>query len=209
MTKANDFSRTGSRAVPPGSLRELHRAVLRRFLTTGTPPTARWLRQAAAELGLDAGAVGELAAADAVHVSNGVVAVAYPLSGTPTRQRVELDGLPAVFAMCAIDALGLPFMTSRDGRISATDPYDETAVSVAVRGGAWTWDPVDAVIIAQCGSECTSGQAMCSNTTFHASRDSAAAYLASRPDLCGEILGQHSAIECGRIIFGTLLGGTV
>ena len=68
----------------------------------------------------------ELAAVDAVHVVNGVVAVAYPFSGTPTPHRVELDGLPAVYAMCAIDALGLPFMASRDGRITSADPHDGT-----------------------------------------------------------------------------------
>jgi hypothetical protein len=49
--------------------------------------------------------VDELEAADAIHVSNGVMTVAYPFSGTPTPHRVELDGLPPVHAMCAVDAL--------------------------------------------------------------------------------------------------------
>jgi mercuric reductase len=51
-----------------------------------------------------------------------MVTVAYPFSGAPTRQQVELDGFPAVHAMCAIDALGIPVMAGRDGRITATDP---------------------------------------------------------------------------------------
>ena len=97
----------------PEPLRSLHRAVLRRFLETGAAPTRRWVRQAAGELGLDASAVDELEAADAIHVSNGVVTVAYPFSGTPTPHRVELDGLPPVHAMCAVDALGLPAMAGR------------------------------------------------------------------------------------------------
>src|SRR5215471_12467801 len=102
LTRFTDGSIAGRQQRLPGPLRGLHRAVLRRFLATGAPPTARWLRQAAADAGL---------AADAVHVVNGLVAVAYPFSGTPTRYCVELDGLPAVYAMCAIDALGLPAMT--------------------------------------------------------------------------------------------------
>ena len=113
LTRFTRGSIAGRQERLPAPLRELHRTVLRRFLTTGAPPTARWLRQAAAETGLDATAVDALAAADAVHVVNGVVAVAYPFSGTPTPHRVELDGTPAVYAMCAIDALGLPAMTGR------------------------------------------------------------------------------------------------
>lgn len=57
---------------------------------------------------------------------NGVVAAAYPFSGIPTPHRVALDGLPAVFAMCAIDALGLPAMAGRNGRITSANPADGT-----------------------------------------------------------------------------------
>src|SRR6266567_7821242 len=140
MTDLTDLTRFTSGGIAgrqqrlPGPLRELHRAVLRRFLEAGAPPTVRWLRQAAADAGLDASTVDELAAADAVHVANGVVAVAYPFSGTPTPHRVALDGLPAVYAMCAIDALGLPAMTGRDGQITSADPHARTPTGVTARG---------------------------------------------------------------------------
>jgi hypothetical protein len=48
-----------ARLSGPG--RELHRAVLRRFLATGAAPTRRWLRQAAGELGTGGPAADELA----------------------------------------------------------------------------------------------------------------------------------------------------
>src|SRR5215469_7060999 len=162
LTRFTDGSIAGRQERLPGPLRDLHRAVLRRFLETGTPPTARWLRQDAADAGLDASAVDELAAADAVHLVNGVVAVAYPFSGTPTPHRVELDGLPAVYAMCAIDALGLPAMTGRDG----------PPIVIAARGGAWSWAPAGTVVVAgratDCGTECGSFEVMCPHTVFHA-----------------------------------------
>jgi Alkylmercury lyase len=132
MTDLTDLTRFTSSSIAsrqdrlPGPLRGLHRAVLRRFLATGAPPTARWVRQAAAETGLDASALDDLSAADAVHISNGVVTVAYPFSGIATAHRVALDGLPAVYAMCAIDALGLPAMAGRDGQITSADPADGT-----------------------------------------------------------------------------------
>jgi alkylmercury lyase len=211
LTRFTDGSIAGRQERLPGPLRGLHRAVLRRFLATGAPPTARWLRQAAADAGLDASAVDELAAADAVHVVNGVVAVAYPFSGTPTPHRVELDGLPPVCAMCAIDALGLPAMAGRDGQITSADPADGTPIQVTARNGTWSWTPATAVVVAgratDCGTECGSFEVMCPNTVFHASAESARAYLARHGGLDAQILDQHTAIEYGRRNFGTLLSG--
>ncbi len=185
--------------------------MLRRFLETGAPPTARWVRQAAADAGLDASAMDALSTADAVHVVNGIVAVAYPFSGIPSPHRVELDGLPAVYAMCAIDALGLPLMAGRDGRITSADPHDGAPVEVTVRGGTWAWAPASAVVVAgrvtDCGTQCSSFEVMCPHTVFSASTKSARAYLASHCDLDGQILNQDTAIECGRRNFGTLLTG--
>jgi NAD-dependent dihydropyrimidine dehydrogenase PreA subunit len=211
LTRFTSGSIAGRQGRLPGPLRELHRAVLRRFLEAGAPPTARWLRQAAADAGLDASALDELAAADTVHISHGVVAVAYPFSGTPTPHRVELDGLPAVYAMCAIDALGLPLMAGRDGRITSADPHDGTPIEVSVRSGTWSWAPASMVVVAGratgCGTVCGSFEAMCPNTVFHASAGSARAWLARHGGLDAQILDQHTAVECGRLNFGALLTG--
>jgi alkylmercury lyase len=195
------------RLSPP--VQGLHRAVLRRFLETGAAPTARWVRQAAADLGLPGSAPGELEAADAIHITNGIVTVAYPFSGTPTRHLVELDGLPAVYAMCAIDALGLPFMAGRDGRITSTDPHDGAPIVVSVHDGAWSWTPAGAVVVMArdtgCGTECGSFEDVCPNTVFHASSQAAEDYLAGHDGLDAEIMDQEAAIERGRWNFGSLL----
>jgi hypothetical protein len=82
---------------------------------------------------------------------------------------------------------------------------------VTVHGGIWSWTPASSVVVAAraagCGTECGSFEAMCPYTVFHASRESAQAYLAARGDLDAEILGQDTAIESGRVNFGPLLGG--
>jgi alkylmercury lyase len=191
LTRFTGGGIAGRQARLPGPLRDLHRAVLRRFLETGSAPTARWVRQAATELGLDAAAADELDAADAIHVSNGIVTVAYPFSGTPTPHRVELDGLPAVHAMCATDALGLPAMTSRDGRITSADPHDGTPIEVTVRNGTWTWAPPGAVVVAgraaDCGTECGSYEATCHQAGLAAGRGAHAARgqrLVVHPQAC-------------------------
>ena len=43
LTRFTDGSIAGRQAALPGPVRGLHRAVLRRFLDTGAPPTARWV----------------------------------------------------------------------------------------------------------------------------------------------------------------------
>ena len=211
LTRFTSGSIAGRQERLPGPLRELHRAVLRRFLATGAPPTARWVRQAAAETGLDASAVDDLSAADAVHMANGVVAVAYPFSGTPTPHRVELDGLPAVYAMCAIDALGIPAMAGRDGQITSADPADGTPVEVTVRNGTWMWTPAGTVVVAGRAANCDTGsgsfEVMCPNTVFHASPEAARAWLASHGNLDAQILDHDTSIEAGRLNFATLLTG--
>jgi alkylmercury lyase len=220
MTSPDEAGWTGSasrQAALAAPVRDLHRAVLRRFLDTGNAPTLDWLRQAARELGNGDSAVAELEAADLVHLDGEQVAVAYPFSGAPTRQQVELDGFPAVWAMCAIDALGIPVMAGRDGRIAAADPRDGAPVVVSVKGagqaggGQWRWTPAGAVVVfartAGCGTECEVWEVLCPNTTFHASRDSAQDWLAARPGLDGQILGQQAAVERGRRNFGPLLRG--
>jgi alkylmercury lyase len=207
LSRFIDGSIAGRQAGLPALLRDLHRAVLRRFLETGAAPTARWVRQAALDTGLDASAADELEAADAIHVSNGIVTVAYPFSGIPTPHRVELDGLPPVYAMCAIDALGLPAMAGRDGQITSADPRDGTPVVVTVRNGSWTWTPPAAAVVAGRTSGGGSYVVMCPNTAFYASRENAQAYLAGRSDLAAGILAQETAVEAGRLIFGALLGG--
>lgn len=219
MTAPSGPGRLGGRrnlrdrlAPCPGPVRELHTMVLRRFLETGSAPTRRWICQAASELGLDASAVGELAAADAMHIADDVVSVAYPLAGRPTRHRVELDGAPAVYAMCATDALGIPPMTGRDGRIISTDPRDGQPIEVAVHDGTWSWSPAGAVVVVghdrQPAATSTSSVSVCPNSNFHVSRDSAEAYLVGHRDIDGEILDQQTAIDRARDNFGPILGRT-
>jgi alkylmercury lyase len=165
MTPPEDAGWTGTarrQEALAAPVRDLHRAVLRRFLDVGAAPTLGWVRLAAAELGPGDPAVAGLEAADLVHFDGEVVAVAYPFSGVPTGQQVELDGFPAVYAMCAIDALGIPAMAGRDGRITAVDPRDDAPVVVSVRGGRWRWVPAGAAVVygrtADCGTDAAPGR---------------------------------------------------
>ncbi len=100
-------------------------------------------------------------------------------------------------------------MTGRDGQITSADPHDRTPIVVSARGSTWSWTPATAVIVAaratDCDTGCSSFEAMCPNTVFHASPQSARSYLTRHGNLDAQILDQDTAVECGRLNFGALL----
>ena len=200
---------TGSRraALSP-SLRALHQRVLRHFLDSGGAPDRAWLDRLARQLGLDPDAARtELTTADLVHLDrHDQVDVAYPFSGLDRGHRVQLVGGPAVWAMCAIDALGIPQLACRDATITATDPATGEPVRVDTRAGVWRWLPASTVVlVAKAGSGGTSAECACGHVNFYTRAEDARAYLDHHPDLTGRIVDQHDAIELASAVFGALL----
>jgi alkylmercury lyase len=199
---------SAQQAVLPGRLRRLHQEILVYFLDHGDPPGPSWLHAQAGRLGLDPPAAqADLAAADLVHLDQaGQVAVAYPFSGVPTGHRVQLAGAPGVWAMCAIDALGIPQMTGRDGTLTAADPHSSEPVRVEVTDRTWRWNPpATTVLMAQAGTCDSSALCSCPHVNFFAHADNARSYVERHPDLTGQLLDQPTAVELAGMVFGALL----
>ncbi|WP_158633218.1 alkylmercury lyase family protein [Amycolatopsis sp. WAC 04182] len=195
------------RAPETRGQRAVQQAVLRSFAVAGHPPTADELEVVSAEFSASAAEVlALLHDADFLRLdSAGCITVAYPFSALPTRHRVtQADGV-LVFAMCAVDALGIPAMLSTDAEIVSTTA-DGAEVVVSVLGGRPEADPSTAVVFV--GASCETGPAAevcCGHLNFFASRDGAAGWAAAHPDVPGSILGVGEACELGREIFGSLL----
>lgn len=188
-------------------VRTLHRGVLRAFLDIGAAPSGGWLQQQATDLGLDPdSALSELASADLVHVSDDLVVVAYPFSGIPSDVQVQLETGPVLWAMCAIDALGIPFMTGRDGVITSNDPEDGQTIRVERTGTRWDWTPDSTVVIVGAGETCGSAaESACPHMAFHVDAERAKAYLGAHPDITGFVLDHAAALEVADFTFGPLL----
>lgn len=198
-------------AALPGPLQDLHRALLSTFVTEAGPPDLAVVSRLAAELHLEPqAALTALATADLVHIDQaaGRVRVAYPFSGEPTAHRVTLAGGPTLHAMCALDALGIPLMARRSGRISSVDPASGQLITVGVDDQGWRWQPITTVVLAGatvadvCGSV---ADCCCPYINFHASPNDADAYRQQHPAMATELLGQAEAIEAARRIFSGLL----
>src|SRR5262245_2144441 len=188
--------------------RAVQQLVLRSFATTGAAPQYEQLIDTARRYGSDIGQVlADLAAGDYLAFdTGGRIRAAYPFSGLPTVHRVHIDGGADVHAMCAIDALGIASMLSRDVRIDSIDPHTGSPVTVTITAGRADWDTSSAVVVAGArGEGGPSVDTCCSYLNFHTDRASAAAWAAGHPDIQGTILDQTSALALGRATFGPIL----
>jgi hypothetical protein len=206
----DEVGRGGRGRVAPTErgLRAVHQAVLRSFVSTGAPPSTASLAQHAAPFDV-AQVLAELAEGDFVCLDDAaMIAAAYPFSSLPTPHRVQLPGSATVFAMCAIDALGISAMTGVPVEIESADPSTGQTVTVHVDGLSSIWDPVTAVVyVGRTGGQCRgpSASVCCGYMNFFATRVAAETWAASRPDISGGILDQDRALQMGISIFGQLL----
>jgi hypothetical protein len=122
---------------------------------------------------------------------------------------VELVGGPAVFAMCALDALGIPQMLRRDGHISSCDPATGQPILVEVHDGAWRFRPATTVLLVgrTAGGDACGAVAgcCCPHINFHTNREAADAYRRAHPGMTGKLFGQTEAVKAARQAFGELL----
>jgi len=215
-TVRNDYARaavlrTGAAARAaklPGPVRELHRNVLRWFVTTGRSPDVTELSALAMSAGVGrAAGVRQLAEADLVHLGpDGRVEVAYPFSGRSTGHSVLLPGEVRVQAMCALDALGIPLMLGRDCVLTSSAAGTGQPIAVEYRNRRWRWDPATTVVVpARRAGHGSNADRLCPSITFHADREAAVRHLASHPELTGMVADQATAVELARLSFGALL----
>ncbi|MGN9912772.1 alkylmercury lyase family protein [Phytohabitans sp. LJ34] len=191
--------------------RRVHRAILRAFASTGRPPDRDSLT-AVTGPSLDA-LLRELHDRDVVRLDErGGILAAYPFSGRPTTHTVAIAGGATVYAMCAIDALGMSAMLGRDTTIRSTDPHNGHQVTVTVHDGQAAWEPVTAVVVngvtgTSADEDCCvpAVDRCCSVLNFFTDPASAHSWLAARPAVSGVVLDQGEAMQTGVDTFGRLL----
>jgi hypothetical protein len=188
----------------------LHRRILGAFATGGRcdrHKVASW----AAELGVDVvRALDELEAADLIGRDGaGEIVTAYPFSARPADHRVVLDGGTEVWAMCAIDAFGIPFMVGRSATVHASEPETGTAVEIAVEPatGVVGARPSNAVAVIAGNGSGASAACACPYINVFAAPEAARRYLAGSSGLLGEVVSLDQPAEAGRVLFGELMGG--
>jgi hypothetical protein len=219
---------------------QFYRAVLLSFGERDGAPDQAQLRRLAARFGVPlAATLADLAAKGLVQrdPTTGAIHAAYPFSGVPTAHRVTLgvtrataaddagtdrDGRP-VFAMCALDALGVPLMLRRDALIASEDALTGEPIAVQVRvtdaaaladtaGWEAQWIPTSTMVQARapehehehdCGVDAAS--ACCPVINFFATEAHAHAWAEAHPVADGVLLTQEEAMRHAHALFGGLL----
>jgi Alkylmercury lyase len=138
---------------------------------------------------------------------DGVIDCAYPFSARVTTHTVTLDDVTVLYAMCAVDALGIPVMLHRAGVIQTTDPESGASIRIQVdASGKATAEPRGAVVL--CSVSAGPGplsSLCCPLVNAFEARATAERFLLSRPELTGTILSLPDAAACGATVFGGVL----
>jgi hypothetical protein len=217
---------TSSRvAMVSTSARVVHKVILRAFATTGHAPDLSTLTTAVPDGRELAGVLVELHDHDVVRLdAHGGIRGAYPFSGVPTAHVVAIDGGPVVYAMCAIDALGIAAMLGRNVTIASADPVSGAEIRVSIHNGRARWLPASAVVFVGsdtspastggqlCPPEATeqagtvvAADRCCGVMNFFTTRRTARAWIAAHPTVSGMVLAKERALRLGIDIFGALL----
>jgi hypothetical protein len=176
--------------------RELYAKVLRGFVD----------ERAADVRASERRALGRLVERDLVELGgDGQVVVAYPFAARPTRHRVRTDDGRRYWAMCAIDALAIPYLLRAPAEIDAREPGTERPVGVRVDplGGVVSADPPEAIVLAACAGSGRVADCACPHINLFGSRAAAERYLADAA-LTGSVLSVAEAAACGQALFAGL-----
>ena len=188
--------------------REFYRWILRSF-GAARPPGPEELTDAASQFELEVEpALERLADADLVHhdPATGAILVAYPFSGRPTAHRVRFESGESVFAMCAIDALGMAPMLGEPIEIASRDPLTGEEIRIELEPeGRGSWLPQEAVVVCGTSGNDTSSSSCCPALNFFVSTENAERWLDLHREVRGSVASMEDAIAAGRTVFGDLL----
>ncbi|CRK54574.1 Alkylmercury lyase family protein [Rhodococcus sp. RD6.2] len=187
----------------------IHHAVLRAFATRGGPPPIAELDAVAAEFDSSAQQLLEqLHTSDVIRLdASGWIESVYPFCTTPTPHSVQIADGARVYAMCAIDALGMSAMLGGvDVVIDSADASTGEQITVTVRGEVATADPATTVVfIGAQSAKGPSADTCCDYLNFFTDRPAAEGWATANPHIGGVVVDLADATRCGAAIFGPLL----
>jgi hypothetical protein len=197
----------GAELAPPE--RALYRWILRRFAAGGAPTASEVEGAARIHDVASEPALARMERLDLVQLdAAGGIRCAYPFSAEPTGHLVELDGgAVTVHAMCAVDALGIPFMLRRAAVIHSADPGSGRDIVVGIdAAGAMQSRPSGAVVVVASGAGTGPLASLCCPLiNLFESREHAGEFLDRRPELSGTVLSLAGALSIGRAVFEGVL----
>jgi alkylmercury lyase-like protein/IclR-like helix-turn-helix domain-containing protein len=187
----------------------VRKAILTAFAATGKAPAVQDLARA---LSLSRTSVlalcRTLAAADLIvwQDDKAHIVSAYPFSGSQTAHEVLLRGHTKRYAMCAIDALGMPLMLGQEAHIRSTCYFCGTPVTVNIAEGLLQGVSPSALAVWLSEQDgCCVAEVRCPVMNFFCEEAHLQAWHITTPQERGRSLTVLEALEVGRAACGALL----
>jgi len=141
---------------------------------------------------------------DIIRFKEGKIESAYPFTTKPTTHQLII-GQSKTYALCAVDALGVPSMLQKDVSITSSCSYCEKSIAVDFQQSEVNANPGNLVVwMPRKKVEGKSVNCMCPHIDFFCNREHADSWQ-EKIGYQGVVLNLREAIEVGEFIFGDFL----
>jgi len=134
----------------------------------------------------------------------------YPISLTPTEHQIILENKKKLFAMCAVDALGMPVMFNRKAKVVSQCEKCKREIAIEIRNDEIAWISHPKVMIWSPGRQIApAAETCCPMVNFFCSKEHLQEWTKENPGLIGKISEIEQAFpkiqQCWRL-YGETLG---
>ena len=186
--------------------------ILTQYPLQGRAPSCREIEEALGLTGTEVQTIlRRLHELDILYLEPGCLEIrlAYPFSSVPTRHVVKFEDWPEakpVYAQCAVDALGIPFMFGHDLSVASSCAHCSKPIMLEVRNRMIvTLKSEETVVWAGATRSGPAATSVCPAINFFCSSDHVAAWLQGRTDTTGSIVSLAEAFHIGKELFEPLL----
>lgn len=184
----------------------VRKLVMQAFRALGRAPSASEIGQ---KLQMSServnGVLRSLDEADVLYLEDDQIIAAYPFSNKPTKHRVIFSkSKTEAYAMCAIDALGIPFMFQENATILSRCGYCEKDLEIQVNEGRANSNE-DAVVFFGFERSRHAATSSCPILQFFCCKPHLANWRIANSTKTGAILSLNEALILGGEIFGGTL----
>ncbi|TET54084.1 MAG: hypothetical protein E3J54_02850 [Actinobacteria bacterium] len=142
---------------------------------------------------------------DIIKFKEGKIKSAYPFATKPTRHEVKIANQNRTFALCAIDALGIPSMMRKDVLVTSSCPYCERSITIEFKGEKITTKPNNSIVWQPTKKiEGKVADDLCPHIDFFCNTKHAGSWQ-EKVGYEGISLSLEESIEIGKFIFGGFL----
>jgi hypothetical protein len=143
---------------------------------------------------------------DFIHLNSGKTAIesSYPFSGTKTSHIITIkkEGYKKVYAMCAVDALGVCFMLNCDVFIESKCYHCSDKVEIEIKNNEIiSLKPEHVVVWFDQDYQCCAAVSCCPYTNFYSSKTHFDEWQKERPRRKGDLIWISEAFFLGKLIF--------